>query len=139
MNRSRKKIEQEPAAPASASQVVGRVKRLPAAVVSLLNGTFLTREKVLGNMPFILFCAGLAILYISYGYTTERIVRDLHRTDAELKELRSEYITVRASLEKQEQQSHVAAGIGELGLRESRVPPMKITMDRREQQRLGKP
>lgn len=139
MNRSRKKIEQEPAAPASASQVVGRVKRLPAAVVSLLNGTFLTREKVLGNMPFILFCAGLAILYISYGYTTERIVRDLHRTDAELKELRSEYITVRASLEKQEQQSHVAAGIGELGLRESRVPPMKITMDRREQQRIGKP
>lgn len=132
MNKLRGHIEQEPAAPAAAAQVAGQVKRLPGAFVSLMNGTFLTRERVLGNMPFILFCAGLMILYISYGYSTERIVRDLNSTDAELKELRSEYITVRASLEKQEQQSHVAAGIGDLGLRESRVPPMKIALDKKE-------
>lgn len=129
MNRPRTKTKDEPAKPADAANAAGSVKRLPAAIVSVLNGTFLTRERVLGNMPFILFCAVLAILYISYGYTTERIVRDLHRTERELKEMRSEYITVRAQLEKQEQQSHVAAGISELGLRESRVPPMKITVD----------
>ena len=103
--------------------------RLPKALIGLLNGSFLTRENVLGNMPFILFCAGLMLLYISYGYSTERIVRELHRTDAELKEMRSEYITVRARLEQQEQQSQVAAGISALGLRESRVPPMKMTVD----------
>lgn len=134
MNKLRGKIKEEPAGPVKAAKVAGQVKRLPGAFVSLLNGTFLTRENVLGNMPFILFCAGLMILYISYGYTTERIVRDLSRTDSELKELRSEYITVRADLEKQEQQSHVAAGIGELGLRESRVPPMKIPLGKKDLQ-----
>jgi hypothetical protein len=66
-------------------------------LIGVLNGSFLTKENVLGNMPFILFCAGLMITYIAYGYHTERIVRDLDRTGTELKELRSEYITVRAS------------------------------------------
>jgi hypothetical protein len=46
--------------------------------------------------------------------------------------MRSEYITVRAQLEKQEQQSLVAAGIGALGLRESRVPPIKVEVTERE-------
>jgi hypothetical protein len=139
VNKLRDTIEKEPEGPVKAAKVAGPVKRLPGAFVSLLNGTFLTRENVLGNMSFILFCAGLMILYIAYGYSTERIVRDLHRTDAELKELRSEYITVRARLEKQEQQSHVASGIGELGLRESRVPPIKITVGRKDLKRTRTP
>lgn len=136
MNKLREEQEQASARPARPKAAA---VKLPSGFASVINGTFLTREKVLGNMPFILFCAGLMILYISYGYSTERIVRDLNRTDAELKELRSEYITVRARLEKQEQQSQVAAGIGELGLRESRVPPLKITVDDRQLERTRKP
>lgn len=106
--------------------------RVPKMMIGVLNGSFLTKEKVLGNMPFILFCAGLMITYIAYGYHTERVVRDLHRVDAELKELRSEHITVRSQLEKLEQQSQVAAGIGELGLKESRVPPVKMEVEKDE-------
>lgn len=106
----------------------GRSARMPRAFISVLNGSFLTREKVLGNMPFILFCAGLMIAYIAYGYHTERVVRNLSSTDAELKELRSEYISIRARLEKTEQQSQVAAGIVDLGLRESIVPPVKVAV-----------
>jgi hypothetical protein len=105
---------------------------MPGSFISVLNGSFLTKDNVLGNMSFILFCAGMMIVYIAYGYHTERVVRDLDRTGTELKELRSEYITVRAQLEKQEQQSQVAAGIGALGLRESRVPPVKLEVDERE-------
>lgn len=103
--------------------------RLPVGFISVLNGSFLARENVLRNMPFILFCAALMLAYIAYGYHTERVVRELDRTGAELKEQRAEYITVRAELEKQEQQSHVAGRIGEIGLRESRVPPVKIQVD----------
>lgn len=110
----------------------GGTARVPRAMIDVLNGSFLTKERVLGNMSFILFCAALMITYIAYGYHTERVVRDLHRTDAELKELRSEYITVRAHLEKAEQQSQVAAGIGELGLKESRVPPVKLQVAKDE-------
>lgn len=131
MNKLRDKKIEEPGT-TEGEETVRSSARLPKVFISVLNGSFLTRERVLGNMPFILFCAALMILYISYGYSTERTVRDLHSTDAELKELRSEYITMRARLEKQEQQSQVASGIGALGLRESRVPPIKLKVDRKE-------
>jgi hypothetical protein len=138
VNKVREEQKEEATARPSSSKGGGGA-RLPRAFIAVLNGSFLTRENVLGNMPFILFCAVLMLLYISYGYRTERVVRDLERTGSELKELRSEYITVRAHLEKQEQQSQVAAGIGALGLRESRVPPRRIAVRPRELERLQRP
>jgi len=135
VNKPRGKKKEEAERPAKASAPA----RLPRALIGLLNGTFLTRENVLRNMPFILWCAMLMVLYISYGYTTERIVRELDRTGAELKELRSEHITVRAHLEKLERQSQVAAGIRDLGLRESRVPPVQIAVGRDELESARKP
>jgi len=138
VNTLREKKDEEPVAAAKAAKP-GVAVKLPRAFISLLNGSFLTRENVLGNMSFILFCAGLMIGYIAYGYHTERIVRDLDSTDADLKELRSEYITMRSRLEKTEQQSQVAAGIGELGLRESRVPPAKIQVDAHELESTRRP
>ena len=130
MNRMREQ-KQEPAEKPEKASASAR-PALPISVINLLNGSWLTRENVLGNMKFILFCAGMMILYIAYGYHTERTVRELDRTGSELKELRSEYITIRARLEKLEQQSQVAAGISALGLEESRVPPVKIEVDPRE-------
>ncbi len=138
MNTLREKKEEQPEKAAKATKP-GAAAKLPRAFISVLNGSFLTRENVLGNMSFILFCAGLMIAYIAYGYHTERIVRDLDSTEAELMELRSEYITVRSRLEKTEQQSQVAAGIGELGLRESRVPPAKIQVDEDELESTRRP
>ena len=101
-------------------------------LVNVLNGNFLTREKVLSNMPFLLFIAGLMLAYIGYGYWTERTVRDLDKTSNELKEMRSEYITVRSHLEKAERQCQVADDIGGMGLRESREPPLRLAVDKKD-------
>jgi hypothetical protein len=131
VNKLRSKIEEEPETPVKPAMSV-KAARMSRGLLGVLNGSFLTRENVLRNMSFILFCAGLMIAYIAYGYQTERVVRDLNSTGAELKELRSEYITVRSRLEKTEQQSQVAAGIGELGLRESRVPPVKLEVHEKD-------
>ncbi len=87
------------------------------------------RRRCWSNMPFILFCAGLMLCYIGYGYWTERTVRDLDRTSSELKEMKSEYLTVRSHLEQAQQQSHVATDIRALGLKESKTPPMRITLN----------
>lgn len=125
MNRVREEKAEEAPKPKKA----GGATRLPRMLIGVLNGSFLTKEKLLGNMPFILFCAGLMIAYIAYGYHTERIVRDLETTGADLREQRAEYLTVRADLEKQEQQSQVAGRIEGLGLKESRVPPVKLAVD----------
>ena len=118
------------AASAGKAAEPGKGVHVSRALIGVMNGSFLTREKLLGNMPFILFCAGLMITYIAYGYHTERIVRDLDKTGDELKELNAEYITVRSNLETKEQQSRVAAGISDLGLRESRVPPVKLEVEK---------
>jgi hypothetical protein len=129
MNRLREEKTEEATGserPKSAPKKSVATAKLPRGIIGVLNGSFLTKEKVLGNMPFILFCSGLMIAYIAYGYHTERVVRDLEHTGAELKEQRAEYLTVRADLEKQEQQSQVAGRIEGLGLKESRVPPVKL-------------
>lgn len=131
MNKLKNKKAAEKEANGSAEAPVNKA-RMPRAFLNVLNGTFLTRENVLGNMPFILFCSALMITYIGYGYHTERIVRNLSSTDSELKELRSEYITVRAKLETDEQQSKVADRIAVLGLKESVVPPVKIDVEKKE-------
>jgi len=127
VNKLREKQEAPQEAPKK--KAASKPARLPKALIGVLNGSFLTKEAVVGNMRFILFCAGLGLAYIAYGYWTERTVRELDRTNAELKEMRSEYLTVRSHLEQAQQQSHVASGIGALGLKESRTPPTLITVE----------
>jgi hypothetical protein len=132
------KVRDKKEEPAEAPKKTGSSKpaRLPRALIGVLNGSFLTKEAVLGNMRFILFCAGLMLAYIGYGYWTERTVRELEKTNSELKEMRSEYLTVRSHLEQAQQQSHVAGDISSLGLKESKTPPMRITVD---QEQIEKP
>lgn len=129
MNKLRERPETEVK---PAPKAKGKPARLPKMLIGVLNGSFLTKEAVLGNMKFILFCAGLMLAYIGYGYWTERTVRDLDLTNAELKEMRSEYLTVRSHLEQAQQQSHVAGDISALGLKESKTPPMRIEVDNKE-------
>jgi len=107
----------------------GKVSSLPKAMISILNGSFLARENVIRNMPFMFFIVLLMVMYITYGYYAERTVRELHKVDVELKDMRSNYITKKAELEKTEKQSQVAEDIEQLGLKEAKTPPFKIELD----------
>lgn len=128
MNKVKEKKPEAPAAEAKVRKPSGVAHSISRGLVNVLNGSFLTREKVLGNMPFILFIAGLMLCYIGYGYWTERTVRELDRTSRELKDMRSEYVTVLSTLEKAEQQSHVAADIHATGVVETLEPPMRLVV-----------
>jgi hypothetical protein len=127
MNRMRENPAEQDGKPAKGEGTKAG-PRLPRALIGVLNGSFLTREHVLGNMPFILFVAGLMLCYIGYGYWTERTVRELERTRTELNEMRAEYLTIQARLDEAEQQSEVGEQIGAMGLEDSRVPPYRITV-----------
>ena len=124
MNRMRETQEKQ-AKPSRASKPA----KLPSALIGVLNGSFLTRENMVRDMPFILFLAAAGLVSIAYGYHAERVVREIERTDAALKEQRAEYISERAELEQQEQQSQVAGRISALGLVESRVAPVKLAIE----------
>ena len=101
-------------------------------IMSILTGSFLSHEKIVQNLPYIFFLTFLGILYIANGYYAEKTVKQLYRTNNEIKELRSEYISNKSDLELKKQQSHVALAIKELELKESLTPPSKIIISKKK-------
>lgn len=104
-------------------------KGVSRGLVNLFSGNFLSKENVIASLPFILFLMVLGIFYIANGYYTERMVRSIYKVGNEVKELRSEYITIKSELNYKSKQSQVAQATNELGIYESTVPPTKIVVD----------
>ena len=99
---------------------------------SLLTGSFLSKENVVGALPFIFFLTFLGICYIANGYRTQKVVINLHKTNNSLKELRSEYITTKSDLMIISKQSEVAEATAIMGLKELTSPPKKIVLTQEE-------
>ena len=102
---------------------------LAKALSSIFSGTFLTNESTLKHVPFLLFLALIAILYIANGYQADDKIREVNRITNELKELRSEYISTKSDLMFVSKQSEVAKSVEPMGLKEPIAPPMKIETD----------
>ncbi len=102
---------------------------LAKALSSVFSGTFLTNESTLKHVPFILFLAFIAILYIANGYQADDKIREVNKITNELKELRSEYISTKSDLMFVSKQSEVAKAAEPMGIKEPVVPPMKIETD----------
>ncbi len=103
---------------------------------SLLTGSFLSKENVVGALPFIFFLTFLGICYIANGYRTQKVVINLHKTNNSLKELRSEYITTKSDLMIISKQSEVAEATAVMGLRELTSPPKKILLSKEEKKEI---
>lgn len=102
---------------------------LAKGLSAIFSGTFLTNQKTLQHLPFLLFLACIAILYIANGYYADDKIREVNKLSNQLKELRSEYISTKSDLMFVSKQSEVAKSAEYLGLKEPLVPPMKIEID----------
>lgn len=111
---------------------------LAKGLSSVFSGTFLTNEKTLQHLPFILFLTLVAIFYIANGYYADDKIREVNKISNQLKELRSEYISTKSELMFASKQSEVAKSAEELGLKEPVVPPIKIEVDSTELYRTAK-
>jgi hypothetical protein len=131
-----------PAQPAEKQEAAATVARPPQrprkprrkgvlakAISSVFSGTFLGNEKSLRHLPFVLFLACLAVMYIANGYYADDKIREANRISNQLKELRSEYISTKSELMFASKQSEVAKAAAQLGLKEPVVPPVKILVD----------
>ncbi|MFT4659878.1 MAG: hypothetical protein ACI8XB_000128 [Patiriisocius sp.] len=103
--------------------------RFSKAFIGILNGTFLGRDNLLNQLPFVFFLVAVAISYISYGYYAESTLKTMSVVEAQVKDLKSQNLTLQSKLELQKQQSSVATSIASLELSESVVPPYKIEMN----------
>lgn len=102
---------------------------LAKGISSVFSGTFLSNQKTLRHMPFILFLAVIALLYIANGYYADDKIREVNKLSNQLKELRTEYIYTKSELMFASKQSEVAKAASALGLKEPLVPPFIIETD----------
>ena len=117
--------EKIPAKPTPPKKKSGIVKSLTA----VFSGTFLTNANTLKHIPFILFLSVLGIFYIANGYWADNKFRQVNKVTAQLKELRSEFITTKTDLMFISKQSEVAKAVQTMGLSEPIAPPMKILVN----------
>ena len=99
-----------------------------SSLKDLIDGTILTRQVIVNQLPFIIFLSFLAGIYIGNRYHAEKVVRDLTKLQAEVKDFRAETITSASELMFISKQSEVVKMVKEnqLGLEESVEPPFKI-------------
>ncbi|HDJ32739.1 MAG TPA: hypothetical protein ENF21_01385 [Bacteroidetes bacterium] len=99
-----------------------------SGVREFLDGTLLTRESVVRQLPFVLFLTFLLVVYIGNRYHAERLVRQIDRLEKEVKELRAEAISVASEYNRLNKPSEVFRLVNEkgLGLKESMEPPVKL-------------
>lgn len=98
----------------------------------LLDGSFLSRESSTKELPFMAFLLFLIILFISNTFWAQGTVRKIDKYKKEVKELRIRSISVKARLMDNTRQTHIAAKVKNLGLKESLKPLKKIYIKKEE-------
>jgi cell division protein FtsL len=107
-------------------------KKKRVSVREVLNGRFLESEWLKRNRVLLIFIFIMLIINISVRYKSEKIIREVANLEEELKELRSESITVAADLMKISKQSEIIDRVKKsgLGLTPSKEPPRKLFVDK---------
>lgn len=89
---------------------------------------FISREMMIRQIPFALFIVGLLLVHIWNAHNTEKTIRKTDKLNREIKELRSEYISILSELMGESKQSAVAKKLDTLGIKELTSPPYKIKL-----------
>jgi hypothetical protein len=86
----------------------------------------LNYQSIVKQVPFFLFLAMLAVVYIYNGHYADKAIRNINETAREVKELQYEYKTVKSEVMFRSKQSELAKAVEPLGLKELTVAPIVI-------------
>src|SRR4029079_7515220 len=81
---------------------------------------------IVKNIPFFLFLAILAIMYIANGHYADKTIRKINSLEKHLKEMEYEFKTVKRNVIFRSKESELAKAVEPLGLKELTIPPMII-------------
>jgi hypothetical protein len=121
MNRLKKQSTEEPKAQKEKQESKPGIFQV--WITGIMDGSFLSGENASRNIPFALFLCLLVGFYIANSYNSERIVRQTSKTGKDLKDLRSEYVSLKSELVFNSNPSQVAEKLVLLGVAESKTPP----------------
>src|SRR5215216_5432101 len=86
----------------------------------------LNYRAVVRQIPFFLFLALLAVIYIYNGHLADKTIRAITKTSNELKELQYEYKSVRGDALDRSKQSELIEAVQPLGLKELTTSPVVL-------------
>ena len=87
---------------------------------------WLNYQSVVRQIPFFLFLALLAVIYIYNGHYADKTIRNINRTAKEVKELQYEYTDVKGKVMGQSKQSELVKAVEPLGLKELTGSPVVL-------------
>jgi len=79
------------------------------------------------QVPFLLFLALLAVLYIYNGHQADNTIRSISNTERQVRELKYEYNTIKAELLSRSKQSELIKAVEPLGLKELIISPIVLS------------
>ena len=100
--------------------------------MSKTNYTQISTAWLIKNLPFLVFLAFLAAIYIANAHYAERKVRQIQTLQKELKEERWRYMSLKSQLMYESKQVKVARRASELGLKELKEQPKKIVIKKNQ-------
>lgn len=88
---------------------------------------FRSHKWVVQNIPFFLFLAVLAVLYIYNGHHADKLTRKISATERHLKELEYEYKTIKSEVIFRSKASELMKAVEPLGLKELTTAPVLLS------------
>jgi cell division protein FtsL len=79
------------------------------------------------NIPFFLFLAFLAVVYIYNGHMADKIARNITITEKNISELQYEYKSVKSEVIYRSKASELVKAVEPLGLKELSKPPVVLS------------
>lgn len=87
---------------------------------------WLNYQAIVKQVPYFVFLALLAVVYIYNGHYADKTIRDINKTSRELKELQYEYKSVKGDVLFRRKQSELIEAVKPLGLQELTVEPVVL-------------
>lgn len=84
---------------------------------------------ITGNLNFFLFISVLAVLYIANGHMADKVIRNINKTQNDIKELQYQYKTVKSEVMYKSEEAQVLKVAEPLGLKISKEVPKRLNVN----------
>ena len=87
---------------------------------------FINYSWIVHNIPFLLYLAVLAIVYIYNGHYADELTRSISKTEKSVKDLEYQYKTVKSEVIYRSKASELMRVVEPIGLKEIKEPPIRL-------------
>lgn len=102
----------------------------------ILKGDIFTGNAVTQFLPYVGFLTMLTLLYIANAYYAERKVNRINQLNKRVKDLHSQYVSVKAELMYGMQRTELSKALTEEGIKENTTPPKVIMVESNENEKI---